>query len=87
MIEYVKYFNSNKIMSFKASDNKLLKMYTKIWEKVSSLMNIKFDSEPVYDDNDKYIKKKVKIFGDRVNTNFQGKRKSKKMHHTSVCHW
>ena len=65
-------------MSFKASDNKLLKLYTKIWEKVSSLMNIKFDSEPVYGDNDKYIKKKVKIYGDRVNTNFQGKRKSKK---------
>ena len=75
MIGYVKYFNSNKIMSFKASDNKLLKMYTKIWEKVSSLMDIKFDSEPVYGDNDKYIKKKVKIYGDRVNTNFQGKRK------------
>ena len=40
--------------------NKLLK-YTKIWERVSSLMNIEFDSEPVddndNDDNDKYIKK------------------------------
>ena len=27
-------------MSFKASDNKLLKKYAKIWEKVSNLMNI-----------------------------------------------
>ena len=43
---------------FKESDNKLLKKYTKIWERVSNLMNIKFDSEPVCGDNDKYIKAK-----------------------------
>ena len=54
--QMIKHFDSNKAMSFKVSDNKLLKKYTKIWEKVSNLMNIKFDSEPVYGDNDKYIK-------------------------------
>ena len=43
-------------MPFKVSDKKLLKEYTKIWERVSNLTNIKFDSEPAYDDNDKYIK-------------------------------
>ena len=48
MIRYVKHFDSNKTMSFKVSDNKLLKKYTKIWERVSSLMNIKFDCEPIY---------------------------------------
>ena len=53
MIGYVKCFDSNKTMSFKVIDNKLLKKYNKIWEKVSSLMNIKFDSEPVYGNNDK----------------------------------
>ena len=37
-------------------------------------MNIEFDSEPVYGDNDKYIKTKIKIYEDRVNTNFQGKK-------------
>ena len=36
-------------------------------------MNIEFDSEPVYGDNDKYIKTKIKLYEDRVNTNFQGK--------------
>ena len=56
MIGYVKHFDSNKTMSFKVIDNKLLKKYTKMWERVSSLMNIKFDSEPIYGDNDKYIK-------------------------------
>ena len=37
-------------------------------------MDIKFDSEPVYGDNDKYIKTKIKIYMDNVNTNFQGKK-------------
>ena len=37
-------------------------------------MNIKFDSEPVYGDNDKYIKTKIKLHGDKINTNFQGKK-------------
>ena len=32
MIGYVKHFDSNKTMSFKVFDNKLLKNYTKIWE-------------------------------------------------------
>ena len=72
MIGYVKNFDSNKTISFKVSDNKLLKKYNKIWEKISNLMNIEFDSEPVYGDNDKYIKTKIKMYEDRVNTNFQG---------------
>ena len=40
-------------------------------------MNIKFDSEPVYGDNDKYIKRKIKMHEDRLNTNFQGKKMPK----------
>ena len=36
-------------------------------------MIIEFDSGPVYCDNDKNIKAKVKSYGDKVNTNFQGK--------------
>ena len=42
--------------------------------KISNLMNIEIDSEPVYGDNDKYIKTKIKMYEDRVNTNFQGKK-------------
>ena len=34
MIGYVKHFNSNKTMSFKVSDNKLLKKNNKIWQKI-----------------------------------------------------
>ena len=73
MIGYVKCFDCNKTTSLKVSDNKLLKKYTKIWEKISKLMNVEFDSEPVYGGNDKCIKTKIKLYGDKVNTNFQGK--------------
>ena len=73
MIGYVRNFDNNKTMSLKVDDNKLLKKYNKIWEIISNLLNIEFDSEPVYGDNDKYIKTKIKMHEDRVNTNFQEK--------------
>ena len=63
MIGHVKNFDSNKTMSFKVGDNKLLKKYDKIWGKISHLMNREFDSEPVYGNNDKYIKTKIKCMG------------------------
>ena len=40
-------------------------------------MNIEFDSEPVYGDNDQYIKTKIKLYGDKVNTNFQSNKRPK----------
>ena len=55
-------------------DKRLLKKYAKIWERVISLTNIEFDSEHVYGDDDKYIKIKIKSYGDKGNTNFQGKK-------------
>ena len=61
-------------MSFKVNDDRLLKKYTKIWGRVNILMNIEFDGEPVYDDNDKYMKAKIKSYRDKENTNFQGKK-------------
>ena len=74
MIGYVKYFDSNKTMSFNVNDSKLLKKYNKIWERVSNILSIKFDIEPVYGDNDKYIKAKIKLYGNKINTNFQEKK-------------
>ena len=74
MIGYVKCFDSNKIMSFKVTDNKLLKKYNKIWQRLSNLLSTKFDSKPIYDDKDKYIKTKIKLYGDKIDTNFRGKK-------------
>ena len=48
MIGYVKNFDSNKTMSFKVGDNKLLKRYNKIWEKISNLTNIDFEMHLYY---------------------------------------
>ena len=43
-------------------------------------MNIKFDSEPVCGDNDKYIKTKIKSYG------YKKIKYQKKMHHIRVYH-
>ena len=72
MMGYVKHFDSNKTMSFKVSDDKILKKHKRILEKVPNLLTIKFDSEPIYGDVDKYIKTKIKVYDNRVNTNFHG---------------
>ena len=42
--------------------------------KNSNLMNIEFDCEPVNGDGDKYMKTKIKMYEDRVNANFRGKK-------------
>ena len=72
MIGYVKYFDNSKTVSFETIDNKIFKKYIKILKRVRNLMNIEFDSEPVY--SNKYIKAKIKIYKDKVNTIFQGKK-------------
>ena len=77
MIGYVKNFDSNKTMSFKVNDKKLLKKYNKIWNKVADLLNVHCDSDPVYGDNEKYIKTKIRTYEDRVITSFQGKKTPK----------
>ena len=74
MIGCVKCFESNKTMSFKISDNKLLKKYIQIWKKVENLLNIKFDGELFYGDNDKYIKTQIRLYDNNVNTSFHNKK-------------
>ena len=44
MIGYVENFDSNKTMSFKVNDSKLLKKYNKNMGKISNMLNIEFDS-------------------------------------------
>ena len=49
---------------------RLLKNYTKISEKDSIFKNVEIGSQHVYDDNDKYIKRKIKSYGYKLNTDF-----------------
>ena len=37
-------------------------------------MDIKFDREPAFGDNDNYIKIKIKTYRVKINTNSQGKK-------------
>ena len=78
MTGYAKKFNEIVTMSFRANNKQLLKNYNKIWEKVEKLMKIDFESKPVYGDDDKYIKTKLKIYAGSVITNFHNKKLPKK---------
>ena len=84
MTGYAKKFNENATMSFRANNKQLLKNYNKIWEKVEKLLRIDFESKPVYGDDDKYIKTKIKIYADNMITNFQNKKCQTKKHDASV---
>ena len=77
MTGYAKKFNEIVTMSFRANNKQLLKNYNKIWEKIEKLMRIDFESKPVYGDDDKYIKTKIKIYAGSVITNFHNKKVSK----------
>ena len=70
MISYLRKFEGTTTMSFKINDSKLFKKFNQIWKKVKKLLKRDFNSEPIYSNNDKYIKTKIRIFGGSVNTNF-----------------
>ena len=55
-------------MSFLTDNNEFLERYTKIWEKISDLIDKKFDSDPVY--NNKYINTKIRSYNNDIMTNF-----------------
>ena len=82
MTSYINKFKDNKIkittatMSLMVKDKQRFKNYNKIWEKIKSLMRKKFDSKPIFgnDDNGKYIKTKIKTFKNSIITNFHNKK-------------
>ena len=60
MTGYARKFDENVTISFTIKDKKLLKKYSKIWETIEGLIKINFESKPVYGDDDKYLKTKIK---------------------------
>ena len=56
-------------MSFFTDNNEFLERYTAIWEKISTLVNKKFDSDPIY--NNKYINTKIKPYNNDIKANFR----------------
>ena len=77
MTGYVRKFYENATMSFILKNKQLLKKYTKIWETIEKLMKINFESKPVYGEDVKYIKTKIKTYADSIITNFHNKKMPK----------
>ena len=77
MTGYARKFDENATLSFIVKDKKLLKSYTKIWETIERLMKIHFESKPVYGDDDKYKKSKIKTYAGSIITNFHNKKMPK----------
>ena len=84
MTGYAKKFNENATISFRVNNKQLLKNYNKIWEKIEKALRIDVESKPVYGDDDKYIKTKIKIYAGSMIINFHNKKCLKKKHHVNV---
>ena len=61
---------TNKLMSFRIDNEKLLQKYKDIWTKIEDLKSIELNALLVYDD--RYIKTKIRTYGDKVYTIFHG---------------
>ena len=84
---YINTFDKNKITFLMIKDIQLLKNNNKIWKKFEKLMKIDFSSKTTYDDdNDKYIKTRIKTYKDSITTNFYNKNASKKIPEEKVPH-
>ena len=77
MTGYVRKCECKLTMPFKISNKQLLKKYYQVWKRVEKILKIEFDSEPVYGDNNKYIKTKIKAYNDSMIRNFQSKKMPK----------
>ena len=69
MTVYVRKIDENATMSFRANNKQLLKNHNKI--------TIDSESKPVYGNDDKYIKTKIKIYTGNMITNFHNKKMPK----------
>ena len=91
MTGYINKFNENInkntiTMSLKVKNKKLFKNYNKIWKKIEKLIGTDFNTNPIYSDDDKYIKTKIKIYEDNITTNFYNKKGSKKVPEEKIPH-
>ena len=70
-------------MSFFIKDE-VWEKYTKIWDLIKNKLNIKFHSEPIYEQ--KYLKAKVREFDSVIKTKFLGNDMPKEnMHYTCIA--
>ena len=68
---YIKYFeNGGTNMSFLIKNNEVWEKYEEIWNVTKNKLNIKFHSQPIYEN--KYLKAKVREFDGNIKINFLG---------------
>ena len=68
---YIKYFeNGGNNMSFLIKNSEVWEKYEGIWNVIKNKLNIKFHSQPIYEN--KYLKTKVREFHGNIKTNFLG---------------
>ena len=77
MTGYARKTNENATKAFIVKDKKLLKKYSKIWERIEGLMKITFESKPVYGEDVNYIKTKIKTYAGNIITNFHNNKMPK----------
>ena len=71
-------------MSFLIKDDEVWEKYEQIWNVIKNKLDIKFHSEPVYDNT--YIKAKVREFESKIKTNFLSNEVPKEnMHYTCIA--
>ena len=85
MMGYIKYFeNGGKNMSFLIKDDEVPNKYEEIWSLIKNKLDIKFHSEPVYDQT--CIKAKVRELDGVIKTNFLGNDVPKEnIHYTCIA--
>ena len=57
-------------MSFLIKNSEVWEKYEDIWNVIKNKLNIKFHSQPIYEN--KYLKAKVREFNGNIKTNFLG---------------
>ena len=71
MNSYIKYFdNGGKNMSFIIKNSEVWQKYEDIWDVIKNKLNVKFHSQPIYEN--KYLKAKVREFNGNIKTNLLG---------------
>ena len=82
---YIKYFESGgKNMAFLIKNNELWEKYEDIWNVIKNKLNIKFHSQPIYEN--KYLNAKVREFDGSIKTNVLGNNLPKEnTHYTCIA--
>ena len=81
---YIKYFeNGGKNMSFLIKHDEVWQKYEDIWNVIKNKLNIKFHSQPIYEN--KYSKTKVREFDGSIKTNSLGNNIPKENTYTCIA--